>query len=137
MSNSLPNGAVSGKVDHVLADVVAEITDRLHAGEPADVEEYARRHPDLADRLRRLVSAMTVGGRLHASAALGGPASEGGEREMLSGTLGDFRLIREVGRGGRGVVYEAEQESLGRRVALKVLRRHPGQDARMLARFRR
>jgi WD40 repeat protein/serine/threonine protein kinase len=137
MSNSLPNGAVSGKVDHIMAEVVAEITDRLHAGEPVDVEEYARRHPDLADRLRRLVSAMQVLDHFHSSAAPGGPASEGGEREMLSGTLGDFRLIREVGRGGMGVVYEAEQESLGRRVALKVLRRLPGQDARMLARFRR
>ena len=51
--------------------------------------------------------------------------------------LGDFRLLREVGRGGMGIVYEAEQESLGRRVALKVLRSHRLHDPKILIRFHR
>ncbi len=51
--------------------------------------------------------------------------------------LGDFRVLREAGRGGMGVVYEAEQESLGRRVALKVLAAHAIPDPAQVKRFER
>ncbi len=52
------------------------------------------------------------------------------------GELGDFRLLREIGRGGMGVVYEAEQVSLRRRVALKVLPFAAALDPRQLQRFK-
>ena len=55
----------------------------------------------------------------------------------VSGRLGDFQILREVGRGGMGVVYEAEQVSLRRRVALKVLMLHPAIDKSWVERFRR
>ncbi len=52
-------------------------------------------------------------------------------------TLGEFRLVREIGRGGMGIVYEAEQEPLGRRVALKVLPAGAALDERLALRFLR
>ena len=63
-----------------------------------------------------------------------GPAAAG--RPALR-QVGDYRVMREVGRGGMGVVYEAEQVSLGRRVALKVLPGHVAGDRKALERFRR
>src|SRR5947199_7348982 len=49
--------------------------------------------------------------------------------------LGDFRIVREIGRGGMRVVYEAVQLSLGRRVALKILPFAAALDNRQLQRF--
>ena len=51
--------------------------------------------------------------------------------------LGDFEIVREIGRGGMGVVYEARQVSLNRKVALKVLSGSLGLSSKAVARFRR
>src|SRR5205085_7846649 len=99
--------------DDALADLVDDLTERLQKGEAVDFAAVLAAHPDHADRLAGVLSA------LGAAAALGGPS--GSQRHPgLDGPppneeLGDFRLVREVGRGGMGVVYEAEQRSLVRR----------------------
>jgi serine/threonine protein kinase len=113
----------------LVGQVADEFTQRLQRGEQPDVEAYARRHPEIADLLRGVLSALQLL-RPPAEAVPSGPAP--GE----AGTLGDFRLLREVGRGGMGVVYEAEQISLKRRVALKVLPFAAALDPRHLRRFR-
>src|SRR5262245_41435140 len=118
MSTIAPDGVAS---QDRLAELVEVLTARLKGGEPVDLERFLADHPGQADELRRLYPAL----RLLADNSRAGEASFGsgvtGSEETELGTLGDFRLVREIGKGGMGVVYEAEQVSLRRRVALKVL----------------
>jgi serine/threonine protein kinase len=116
-----------------LAELVEHVNVRLHAAEPVDLDELLRVHPEHAEELKRLLPAIGLLADLSRSASR--PIPVGGEGDPL-GELGDFRLIREVGRGGMGVVYEAEQISLRRRVALKVLPFAATMDPRQLQRFR-
>ena len=123
-----------------LTELIEEFTNRLQAGEALDADAYVREHPQYAEPLRRLLPPLQVLADLSQSAApiplpvSGGPSSRPADLEV--GVLGDFRIVREVGRGGMGVVYEAEQISLGRRVALKVLPFAAALDGRQLQRFK-
>lgn len=120
-------------------DLLAEeFAARCRRGEQPSIEEYATRHPDLADAIRLLFPAVSLLergklARAGSGSGLHGPSTNGAPIQQL----GDHRIIRELGRGGMGVVYEAEQESLGRRVAVKVLRGHSTADAASRKRFLR
>jgi serine/threonine protein kinase/Flp pilus assembly protein TadD len=122
--------------DVVLAEVVEELTNRLQAGESVDVESYVRKHPEHAERLRQLLPALEMLAELSRSIHTGSDSVAADvSGEHLAGMLGDFRIVREAGKGGMGVVYEAEQISLRRRVALKVLPFAATMDPRHLQRF--
>src|SRR5262245_6298061 len=119
---------VSVREDVSLESLVARVADEFlqcqkEGGQP-DIEEYAARHPEAAALLRKVLASLQVLG-------LSQPGAPAGH---AAGTLGDFRLLREVGRGGMGVVYEAEQITLARRVALKVLPFAATMDPRQLQR---
>jgi serine/threonine protein kinase len=138
---AFPNGtaaeADSSLDDPRLVRAVQEYLNAMEAGLRPSHEEFLARYPDLAESLGECLEALefvhTVRPRLEdptpprASAAA--PISPGVP-------LGDFRIVREVGRGGMGVVYEAEQLSLGRRIALKVLPFALTVDSRQLQRFK-
>ncbi|MDM8007352.1 MAG: protein kinase [Phycisphaerae bacterium] len=103
-----------------LEELAAEFTERCRRGEQPSVEEYAQRHPELAADIRELFS-MIVQVEHAKTTGTGQPPPGPAGTQPAPRQLGDFRIIRELGRGGMGIVYEAEQESLGRRVAIKVL----------------
>jgi serine/threonine protein kinase/WD40 repeat protein/tetratricopeptide (TPR) repeat protein len=117
-----------------------EFLERYRRGERPPLSEYTDKHPALAAEIRDLFPALLMmedvrpGGE-DATGAYGAEASlvEGKNLERV----GDYRILREVGRGGMGIVYEAEQESLGRHVALKVLPAHSLLDPQRLRRFQR
>jgi serine/threonine protein kinase/Flp pilus assembly protein TadD len=118
-------------LDSLVARVADEFRDRQSRGERPDIEEYAVRHPHAAALLRKVLGALELIGLSLPDSSLEPVAS----LEHGLGTLGDFRIVRELGRGGMGIVYEAEQVSLRRRVALKVLPFAGSLDARRLQRF--
>jgi serine/threonine protein kinase len=117
-----------------LGPLADEFLQRHRRGEQPALTEYTARYPELADQIRELFPALLLmeDVRPGPQAAAEPPPPESSPR-----SLGEYRLVREIGRGGMGVVYEAEQESLGRRVALKVLPPGVQADPRQIQRFQR
>jgi eukaryotic-like serine/threonine-protein kinase len=118
-------------------ELAEEFASRFRRGERPSLQEYIDRNPDLADEIRELFPALVEVERVKEDQPARPNAAKVAAALPALGQVGDYRVLREVGRGGMGVVYEAEQVSLGRRVALKVLPRQVSQDLKTLARFRR
>jgi serine/threonine protein kinase/WD40 repeat protein/tetratricopeptide (TPR) repeat protein len=116
-------------------ELAEEFAKRYRRGERPSLQEYVDRLPEMADEIREMFPALVEVEQAEGDARGDGSPPPCDVPHL--GQIGDYRIVREIGRGGMGVVFEAEQISLGRRVALKVLPAHVVGDRKTQERFRR
>ncbi len=123
-----------------LAELLSVLSDRVARGDTVDLEEQCRAHPDLAPDLRELwgtvLVAEAVGSVARDRSSDGAPLeiaeldsvgelNRGSELNPEPRRVGDYELLEEIGRGGMGVVYRAQQVNLNRQLAVKMMLRGP------------
>jgi hypothetical protein len=125
--------------DPRLLAVLQEYLAEVEAGRHPNRQELLARHPDIAEELSTCLQGLTfVNSAVNQLvAAAQAPRQEWSDPDSpLAQPLGDFKLVRQIGRGGMGVVYEATQLSLNRPVAVKILPFAAALDQRQLQRFK-
>jgi eukaryotic-like serine/threonine-protein kinase len=136
-----PDASVSASAEErnpvdALAD---EYSMRLRKGESPSIDEFVQRLPEYEAAIRSLFPSVAMMERIskkdHAEHQIVQQAVR--LTDSIPQVLGDFRIVREIGRGGMGIVYEAEQQSLRRRVALKIVSPLAAVSDNQIVRFRR
>ena len=126
---------------HPVEVIAEEYSERLRAGEKPTIDEYVRRFPEHADLIRSVLPSIALVERVSINDSQQRTADDSNSRKAVAAgqpdALGDYEIVREIGRGGMGVVYEAIQRSLNRHVALKVISSLISGNSKHNARFRR
>jgi eukaryotic-like serine/threonine-protein kinase len=122
---------------------LSEFSSAWTEGTGLDVEVYCREHPDLLPELKQGIDEFLFAAEGFRALRRNPKNDNGAEGGSFTGfpasgrRFGDFKLVREIGRGGMGVVFEAEQESLDRVVAFKILASHLSLQPEAVERFSR
>ena len=132
---------------HPFEKIADEFVLHLRSGHTPSIDHYAEKHPEHASMIRRVFPSLQIVERVSAKDATASLAStEPAQSPRADGQLGylpahshfdDFKILRWIGHGGMGVVYEAIQESLHRKVALKVIHAQAAASQQSKDRFRR
>jgi hypothetical protein len=133
--NETPTGnhtSDEGAGHELLAELADDFAGRYREGERPSVEEYAQKHPALAQQIRELFPAMLV---MEQQSGLESTVDPAPVPAPIGNMVGQYKLLEQIGGGGMGVVYMAEQfRPVRRRVALKIIK--PGMDSgQVIARF--
>ena len=127
--SSASSSAAPGSLEEATERYLGE----LRRGEDPSIESYARQYADHAEEITRFFPTI----RALEGAAVEVPGAPDPELVSPGASIGEYRIVREIGRGGMGVVLLAEQETMERRVALKLLPPRTSLDPSFLERFRR
>ncbi len=119
--------------DSIVAQLIEEFLEKVERGVPVDQEAWLAQYPELSGVLREHLRGLEML-RAFATEAHELPSADANVAQPYP-VFGDYEIVREIGRGGMGVVYEAKQNSLGRRVALKVLPFASMLDRKQVTRF--
>ena len=122
-----------------LFDELAEqFTRECREGSAPSIDDYALKYPDLADQIREFfpaIEAIEIFGKVNDSQKRFQQATAKFDFDRPT-SIGDYKIVREIGRGGMGIVYEAIQQSLERPVAIKILLRTSNEE-KQIRRFER
>ena len=126
--------SITPSKEEILERIADEFLDRRQKGEFPSIDSYCLQYPELADEIPKFLQTIELIGM--SGASISDPQIHNDSSVELE-TIGGYRIVKEIGRGGMGVVYAADQPSLNRRVALKVVPRRWLKDDTAAERFKR